>query len=295
MYPAIEQFLNYISLERGLSPLTRKAYAGDLKAFALFCEDRGKTTAEAIKRKDVMDYLMAGKEAGCESTTLSRRLVAVKVFFRYLQNESLLKENVTETMESPKLWRILPDCLNEKEVEQLLEEPSKRTTQGQRDGAILEILYGCGLRVSEVTGLQLRDLHLKTGYLRCLGKGRKERVVPMGKQAVERLEYYQTAVRPCFNPPAEETALFLNRFGGQLSRQSVWAMIKKHALAAGITKSISPHTLRHSFATHLLAHGAPLRVIQEMLGHADIATTQVYTHVDTDRIKSIHKQFHPRA
>ena len=295
MDPAVEQFLDYISLERGLSPLTREAYGNDLKTFARFCAERGKCEAAKVKRKDVMDFLMAGKAAGLQSSTLSRRLVAVKVFFRYLQNEGLLFENVTETMESPKLWKILPDCLNENEVERLLDQPSKRTSQGQRDGAILEILYGCGLRVSEVTHLELRDLHLESGTLRCMGKGRKERVVPMGKQAVERLEHYRATVRPCFKPAPEEAALFLNRFGHSLSRQALWAMIKKYALTAGITKSISPHTLRHSFATHLLSHGAPLRVIQEMLGHADIATTQVYTHVDSDRIKAIHKQFHPRA
>lgn len=295
MDPAVEQFLDYILLERGLSPLTREAYANDLKTFTRFCAERGKCEAAKVKRKDVMDFLMAGKAAGCQSSTLSRRLVAVKVFFRYLQNEGLLVENVTETMESPKLWNILPNCLNENEVERLLDQPSKRTSQGLRDGAILEILYGCGLRASEVTNLKLRDLHLESGTLRCMGKGRKERVVPMGQQAVERLEHYRDAVRPCFKPAAEEASLFLNRFGHNLSRQAVWAMIKKYALTAGITKSISPHTLRHSFATHLLSHGAPLRVIQEMLGHADIATTQVYTHVDTDRIKAIHKQFHPRA
>ena len=291
----VEQFLDYISLERGLSENTRQAYRNDLVLFVRFLTKAHITEVSVVKRKDVLEFLMAAKTEGLATSTISRRLVAIKVFFRYLVNEHVLRENITETMDSPKLWKILPDTLSEEEVERLLQQPESKTLIGKRNRAMIETLYGAGLRVSELINLQVDDLHLSERYIRCIGKGRKERLVPIGSRACEQLVLYIETVRPIFNPPVERRTLFLNKYGEGLSRQAVWQMIRKLAIDAGIAKKVSPHSLRHSFASHLLAHGAPLRVIQEMLGHADIATTQIYTHVDADRIKSIHQQFHPRS
>ena len=295
MRSLIEQFLDYISLERGLSANTREAYRNDLVLFVGFLENAGIGDVQMVRRQHILEFLMAAKTEGLATTTLSRRLVAIKVFFRYLVNEQLLGENVTETMDSPKLWKILPDALSEQEIDRLLQSPEKSTKLGKRNRAILETMYGSGLRVTELVDLQLDNLHLDEGYLRCMGKGRKERLVPIGREAENTLNLYIQSVRPFFEPSADEQSVFLNKFGGPLTRQAVWQMIRKLAIESGISKKVSPHSLRHSFATHLLAHGAPLRVIQEMLGHADIATTQIYTHVDSDRIKTIHQQFHPRA
>jgi integrase/recombinase XerD len=222
-------------------------------------------------------------------------LVAIKVLFRYLQQENLLAGNVTETMDSPKLWKVLPDTLTFREVEQLLNSPDMKTPLGKRDKALLETLYGTGLRVTELATLRIDDLHFDADYIRCLGKGRKERVVPLGGQARHYLEEYLEEVRPTLTRDPDPRTVFLTIRKAPFSRQGIWCLIKKYARNAGIIKNVTPHTLRHSFASHLLSNGAPLRVIQEMLGHADISTTQIYTHVDANRLKSVHHQYHPRA
>ncbi len=242
-----------------------------------------------------MDFLLDGKKKGLATSTLSRRMVAVKVFFRYLQQEGLITENVTEAMDSPRLWRMLPDTLSIAEVQQLLHAPKGDSKLPVRDRTILQTLYGSGLRVTELCTLEIDDLHLDEGYLRCRGKGRKERVVPVATSAADQLRFYLDEVRPAFKQAAERPELFLTRLGSPFSRKGIWKMIKTYTHKAGIIKNVTPHTLRHSFASHLLENGAPLRVIQEMLGHADIATTQIYTHVDASRLKSIHAKFHPRA
>jgi len=243
----------------------------------------------------ILAYLMAQKAAGLATSSISRRLVAIKVFFRYLQEESLISENVTDAMDSPKLWKILPDTLSEAEVQTLLNASSGESLLAIRNKSILYTIYGSGLRVSELCNLKLENLYFSEGHVRCMGKGRKERIVPMADIARDNLTYYLTSIRPQFNPPLEERHVFITRRGGPFSRKTIWALIKKITKEAGIQKNVSPHTLRHSFATHLLANGAPLRIIQEMLGHADISTTQIYTHVDSSRLKSIHTKFHPRA
>ena len=295
MQALLEQFLDYLTLERGLSPHTRAAYASDLRAFLSFLQRQQLNSLNSVTRKHILDYLVWEREHELATTSLSRRLVAIRVFFRYLQQENLLTANVTETMDSPKLWKMLPDTLSMKEVDKLLAAPPADKPLGLRDRAILETFYGTGLRVSELANLQVGDVHFDAGYVRCLGKGSKERLVPLGGSAADWIRRYLDTVRPAhLRDPAVPT-LFLTRHGSKLSRKSIWKMIKQRALAAGIGKSISPHTLRHSFATHLLANQAPLRLIQEMLGHADIATTQIYTHVDQSRLKSIHTKFHPRA
>lgn len=291
----LESFLDYISLERGLSINTRKAYADDIGQFLEFLDRKGVTSLNQVSRKQVLDHLMAMKAKDMSTNSISRHLVSIKVFFRYLQQEGLLDKNVTDTMDSPKLWKILPDTLSEKEVSLLLDAPDLRKPLGVRDRAILEMFYASGLRVSELANLQLSSLHIDDGYIRVIGKGRKERVIPVAKESADILQRYLEEVRPllCDNPHLQN--VFVSRRETALCRQRLWQIIKKYTKDAGIMKNVTPHTLRHSFASHLLQNGAPLRVIQEMLGHADIATTQIYTHVNPERLKSIHQQFHPRA
>ena len=296
MQALVERFLDYVAVERGLSENTRQAYAADLQSFTTWLQNRGVTSLNAVKREQVLDYLMDEKARALKTTSLSRRLVAIKVFFRFLQQENLLTTNVTEAMDSPQLWKILPDTLSYKEVERLLAAPQAKRKLYLRDRALLETFYASGLRVSEIASLRVEDVHFDAGYVRCIGKGNKERVVPIGESARAAIRVYLEALRPQLaERQPDVTALFLTRASRGLSRKTLWLMIKKYAHVAGITKTISPHTLRHSFASHLLANGAPLRVIQEMLGHADIATTQIYTHVDPARLKAIHEKFHPRA
>ena len=291
----LESFLDHISLERGLSINTRKAYADDLRQFLGWLDQKGVTSLNQVSRKQILDHLMAMKARGMTTNSISRHLVSIKVFFRFLQQEGLLDRNVTDTMDSPKLWKILPDTLSEKEVDLLLRAPDMRKPLGVRDRAILEMFYASGLRVSELANLQLSDLHMDDGYIRVIGKGRKERVIPVAQGSANILECYLGEIRPmlCENPKLRN--VFVSQRETALCRQRLWQIIKKYTKEAGIMKNVTPHTLRHSFASHLLQNGAPLRVIQEMLGHADIATTQIYTHVNPERLKSIHQKFHPRS
>jgi integrase/recombinase XerD len=291
----LESFLDHISLERGLSINTRKAYADDLGQFLGWLDQKGVTSLNQVSRKQILDHLMAMKERGMTTNSISRHLVSIKVFFRFLQQEGLLDRNVTDTMDSPKLWKILPDTLSEKEVDRLLAAPDLDKPLGIRDRAILETFYASGLRVSELANLQLSDLHIDDGYIRVIGKGRKERVIPLARESAELLTLYIEEVRPrlCQDPRLHH--VFISNRETPLCRQRLWQIIKKYTKEAGIMKTVTPHTLRHSFASHLLQNGAPLRVIQEMLGHADIATTQIYTHVNPERLKSIHQKFHPRS
>jgi len=291
----IEQFLDHVALERGLSANTRDAYAADLSALATFLVARGVDTMNAVSRRDILEFLMHERERGMAVSSVSRRLVAIKVFFAFLLQEGLLGTNVAEAMDSPKLWKILPGVLSMREVERLLQVPAGEDRALLRDKALLELLYASGLRVSELAGLRMEDLHLEEGYLRCLGKGSKVRVVPFGEQARLALQRYLADARPRYARPNGDSRVFLSTRGTGFTRQGLWKLIGQHARRAGIEKPVHPHTLRHSFASHLLANGAPLRVIQEMLGHADIATTQIYTHVDAARLRHVHAQFHPRA
>jgi integrase/recombinase XerD len=291
----VDQFLSSITLERGLSENTRLSYLADLASFATSLEKRGIHSFNEVDRRQVLDYLTSEKERGLAVNSLSRRLVAIKVFFRYLQQEGLLDRNVTEVMDSPKLWKILPSVLSVREVERLLAAPLGDTRLALRDTALLELMYATGLRVSEAAGLTLEDVHFDQGYLRCLGKGSKVRLVPFGDKAREKLKTYLAQSRPQFLKNPAERHVFLTYRGRAFSRKGIWKLVGRYAALAGISKEVHPHTLRHSFASHLLANGAPLRVIQEMLGHADIATTQVYTHVDQGRLRAVHARFHPRA
>lgn len=296
MQALLNQFLDYIALERGLSENTRAAYAADLNDFLRYLGQRQAASLNAVTRHHIVDYLLAAKDRGLKSNSLSRRLVSIKVFFRFLQQEGLLHANVTEAMDSPRLWKHLPDILTYREVERLLNAPVAGKRNGLRDKALLETLYGTGLRISELANLSVEDIFFDAEYLRCMGKGRKERVVPLGDMALRWLRRYRDEERPGLAAKAGSArSFFLTSRGRPFSRSGLWRLIRKYARVAMINKRVTPHTLRHSFASHLLANGAPLRVIQEMLGHADIATTQIYTHVDPARLKSIHEQYHPRA
>jgi len=291
----IDQFLDYLVLERGLSANTRTAYEADLRSFQAFLEARAVKGFNAVRREHVLDYLFHEKDRGLRPNSISRRLVAVKMLFRYLLREGLLGEDVTEVMDSPRLWRVLPGVLSAREVERLLGAAVGRDRMSLRDRALLELLYATGLRVSEIAGLKLDDVHFDAGYLRCRGKGQKVRVVPFGAQARASLQRYLAEARPQLAKDDMQRGLFLTYRGRPFTRKGLWKLIRTYARRAGIDKPVSPHSLRHSFASHLLANGAPLRAIQEMLGHADIATTQVYTQVDQGRLRAVHASYHPRA
>ena len=292
----VDQFLDHLALERGLSENTRLAYGHDLAEFLAFLSRRGRAGIQAVERRDILDFLMEGKHKGLAAASLARRLVAIKVFFRHLAQEGLLAVNVADAMESPRLWKILPPTLTREEVDRLLAAPDPATTRGLRDCAILETFYATGLRVSELAALTLDSLHFDAEYIRCVGKGDKERVVPIGGRAIAAVQAWLERGRPQYAARgAAGRAVFLSRLGRPLTRNGLWRHIRAYARKAGIRKELSPHTLRHSFASHLLANGASLRVIQEMLGHADIATTQIYTHVDQGRLQAVHRQYHPRA
>ncbi|QHI70535.1 site-specific tyrosine recombinase XerD [Tichowtungia aerotolerans] len=295
MRALLDSFLDYVSLERGLSQNTRMAYADDIVRFIDFLAKRGVSTFNDVNRKHILDHLMDEKARGLSANSLSRHLVSLKVFFRWMAQEGMLDVNVAETMDSPKVWKMLPGVLTPKEIDRLFEAPDLKTPLGIRNRAILELFYASGLRVSEMADLQLTDLHFDENFLRCIGKGRKERVVPVAKTAIKWVRRYIEEVRPQLSPGVQEQTVFLSRQKQPMSRKTIWVMIKQCARDAGITKTVYPHSLRHSFASHLLVNGAELRIIQEMLGHADIATTQIYTHVDPDRLKGVHRQFHPRA
>jgi len=294
MKALLKEFLNYLSVERGLSRNTISSYGSDLLSFLNHLESKGATGMEKIKRDDITEYLLHLKDKGLSGNSISRALIAIKMFYKFLVQERFIKNDVAGILESPKLIRPLPNVLNITEVTRLLRAPDTRSWVGIRDKAALELMYATGMRVSEMVDLLTATLNLDVGFIKCKGKGDKERMVPIGSEARNAVSHYMEKVRPSLLKSRNDNHLFLTRLGKKVSRQSFWKMMKKYAKRARIGKEIAPHTLRHSFATHLLERGADLRVVQEMLGHSDIATTQIYTHIDKGRLKSIHKQFHPR-
>ena len=297
IYAPIRDFSGYIAVERGLSGNTSEAYQSDLMDFADFLVKSRITRYEDIEREDIEDYIFLCKQRGFEASTMARRLVCLKVFFSYLFKERIVSSDIMEVMEAPKIWRTLPDALTALEIDKMMALYPVNTLDPLkiRNRAILEIMYACGLRVSEAVALTLASINHDDNVLRITGKGSKERLVPIGHLALQALNRYVTKVRPILLKNAEEPALFLSYRGKPLDRERIWMIVQDSAKEAGITKEIHPHTFRHSFATHLLENGADLRMIQEMLGHADISTTQIYTHVDSRKLLSIHKKFHPRA
>ncbi|HEY8393286.1 MAG TPA: site-specific tyrosine recombinase XerD [Thermaerobacter sp.] len=290
----IQEFIDYLRVERGLASNTLASYGRDLAHFAAFLRDRGLPLA-AVDRPLLMAYLHELHRSGRRAATRARRLAALRGFFRYLHEEGYLPADPTEGLASPRLERRLPRVLSVAEVTRLLNGPDASRPEGLRDRAMLELLYATGMRVSELVGLDLDDVHLDHGYARCRGKGGKERVVPVGVPALRAVRDYLLRGRPRLVRRLGERALFLNRRGGRISRQAVWKLLKTYARAAGIGRPVTPHTLRHSFATHLLAHGADLRSVQELLGHADVTTTQIYTHLTRRHLLETYMQAHPRA
>ncbi|MDD4980391.1 MAG: site-specific tyrosine recombinase XerD [Candidatus Omnitrophica bacterium] len=294
MQELVEAFLNYLSVERGLSRNTIISYREDINAYADFLKASRIDSLSSGARSDVTDFMLAQKDKGLAANSVARRLAAIKAFYKFLVRERFLKVDPSGLIESPKLWKKIPDTLSVNEVDVLLSQPNIRDKQGIRDRAVLEALYATGMRVSEAVNLKVDNVNLSVGFLRCLGKGSKERIIPLGKKAISSIKRYLEVSRPQQLKNKESDFLFLNRFGRKISRQSLWKIIKRYARQARIKKSIKPHILRHSFATHLLERGADLRSVQEMLGHANISTTQIYTHVSKERLKAIHKMFHPR-
>lgn len=297
MKKILEHFTGYLALERGLARNTTEAYYSDLTEFTEFLEKNSISDFAHVTRENVLDFLQECKSSGMEVATIARKLVAIKVFFRYLLQERRLEANITDIMESPKLWRILPEFLSGDEVAGFLAAYSGKSKDPLefRNRCMMETLYACGLRVSEMADLRTGSIHFDERIVRVLGKGNKERIVPIGKTALLFLKKYMEKIRPQLAKDPSVPYLFLSHNGRKLDRERIWMVVKEAAKRANIQKEVHPHTLRHSFASHLLENGADLRVIQEMLGHADISTTQIYTHVSAKRLLSIHKKFHPRA
>jgi integrase/recombinase XerD len=294
---AVSSFLTHVQVEKGLAVNTLSAYRRDLAKFEGFAKKR-KLALVAVKRDDLVDFLASLYRQKLESKTVARHLVTLRNFFRHAQVEELITEDPTAHLESPKIRRSLPGYLRLDEVERLLELPDQTTPLGLRDRAMLEVLYSTGLRVSELTSLRVMDLDTKVGCVRCIGKGDKERIVPVGRKALAIVEKYLRHGRIALIGTTRGTAgafLFVNRRGGRISRVGVWKIFSSYGRKAGLRVPLTPHMLRHSFATHLLERGADLRSVQLMLGHSDISTTQIYTHVVEERLKQIYKAHHPRA
>lgn len=294
MEELIDVFLNYLSVERGLSNNTLVSYQKDLSCYTDFLKKQHIDALAKATRNDIINFMFFQKDKGLAVNTISRRLSAIRMFHKFLVRERMLTVDPSNLIDSPKPWKKIPQALSYDEVEALLSQPNIRNKQGLRDKAILEVLYATGMRVSEATSLLINNLNLDVGFLRCIGKGNKERIIPLGKKAIASLKRYLGAGRLSLLKDKESDVLFLSRFGRKISRQSLWKIIRKYASLARIKKPLKPHILRHSFATHMLERGADLRSVQEMLGHTDISTTQIYTHINKDRLKSIHKKYHPR-
>ena len=291
----LADFINYLTVEKGLADNTLKSYAADLNDFLLFLQKKGVNSWEEVNGEVILIYLAKLKKNKVASATLSRRISSLRSFFQFLTAEKRININPVANLKTPKTEKKLPQVLSLQEIDILLSQPDLSKPQGLRDKAILEVLYSTGLRISELTLLNLDSINLEDGYLRCFGKGSRERILPLGELACQALKDYLEKGRHKLLKNAREEALFINRQGKRLTRQGCWKIIKFYAKKAGFTKDITPHTLRHSFATHLLENGADLRVVQELLGHLDITTTQLYTHLTTKHLREVYDKAHPRA
>ncbi len=297
----INSFLNYLTVEKGFSDNTVAAYRNDLSGLASFAEEAASKQGlvpswNSLGRQDILSYLLYLNERSYVPTTRARKVAAARSFFKFLVAEGIIKENPTQNVKSPIVGRSLPKPISVSQVRALLEQPTKRSTpDAKRDAAMLQLLYAGGMRVSELVSLNLKDVNTEVGDVRCLGKGHKERLIPIHRQAASAIEEYVKEARPHLVRNDQEKALFVNRRGERLTRQGFWQILKEYAKAAGLESSVTPHTLRHSFATHMLSGGADLRAVQELLGHANISTTQVYTHLTTEHIRRSYERSHPRA
>jgi integrase/recombinase XerD len=289
---AISDFLSYLGSERGLSRHTIEAYGRDLTLFSQVLKNQKIDRLEDVREKEILSFLTHLSSKKFAGSTICRALVAVKVFFRFLKKEGMIPKDVTFYLDAPKIWQLVPEVLTIQEVETLLNAPDPSSHVGARDSAILQVLYASGLRVSEVCSLSISDVD--DTFVRVIGKGDKERLVPIAKRAVDAIDHYLLHFRKTLDVSDSRPSLFVTKSGQAIDRVTVWKQIKAYAKKAGILKPISPHTLRHSFATHLLENGADLRIIQEMLGHASIATTDRYTHISQKHLKEAFEAFHPR-
>jgi integrase/recombinase XerD len=297
----INRFLTYLSVEKGFSDNTLDAYKNDLTQLADFIEEEAKKTGTSpswagFNRQGMLSYQLHLKERNYAATTLARKVAAAKSFFKFMVAEGRLTENPTQNVASPNVGRVLPKPISHAKVMKLLEQPAKLSTpEARRDKAMLHLLYASGMRVSELISLNIEDVDTKGDFVRCLGKGHKERIIPIYRQASLAVEEYLKEARPRLARSDAERAMFLNRRGQRLTRQGFWQILKGHAKAAGLEEEITPHTLRHSFATNMLSGGADLRSVQELLGHANISTTQVYTHLTSEHVRRSYEKSHPRA
>ena len=290
----IERFTDALWMEHGLSKNTLTAYRNDLAGLAVWLAAQGRELRRA-RRQDLLDYLSERVTAGARPRTTARLVSSMRRYYRFLIREGVLQQDPSVRIETPRIGRPLPDTLSESQVESLLEAPEDADPLGLRDRAMLELLYACGLRVSELVGLTSDQVNLTQGVVRLMGKGNKERLVPLGEEAVDWVQRYLDEGRAELASDSSASQLFITRRGAGMTRQAFWYRIRHYAVISGINKHLSPHTLRHAFATHLLNHGADLRVVQMLLGHSDLSTTQIYTHVARERLKELHAQHHPRG
>lgn len=295
MHHLIDEYLNFMAVEKGASRNTIDGYSRDLNRCMGFLEERGVLEIRDVETEDVIAYLSFLQMEGLAANSVNRVLAALRGFYRYLLREKRVDHTPMAHIVLAKVWTRLPDVLSRDEMTLLLAQPGAETPAGIRDSAMLELVYATGIRVSELIGLTVNSINWQVGYLVAMGKGEKERIVPVGQTAYERVKRYQEAARPILLKGRESNLLFLNRSGNGFTRQGFWKIVKKYAATAGLDKAIHPHTFRHSFASHLLEGGADLRSVQIMLGHADISTTQIYTHVTRERLKEIHRKYHPRG
>ena len=291
----LDQFLNYLVVEKGLSLNTLESYSRDLNKYLDFLSLKGIKDISTTSDVTIVSFITALKKQRLSNSTIARNVTSIKMFYKFLTENHYITKNPALTIETAKGETKLPQVLSIAEVELLLQKPDRNTVRGLRDAALLELLYATGLRVSELVSLPVNNLNLEAGYLIAYGKGSKERLVPIGEVAQNAIREYLKEARPALLGNSQSNYLFLTRNGKPFTRQGFWKLIKKYTLATGIQKNISPHTLRHSFASHLLERGADLRSVQMMLGHVDISTTQIYTQVTTERLKKIHNQYHPRS
>ncbi len=290
-----DSFLTYLTVVKGLSKNTVESYHRDIQKLSSFLEKKGITNVEEVDYKNILDFLSNLKEKNLKARSIARSLISIRQYFKYLLIENIIKKDPTFLIRTPKTKRILPQVLSIEDIERLLASPNDGNIESIRDKAMLETLYATGIRVSELVELGLNDINFELGYLIAYGKGSKERIVPIGENAKSKLRAYLDTGRPRLLKSKTSTHLFITRLGKKMTRQGFWKIIIKYAKKSGITKKISPHTLRHSFATHLLERGADLRAIQMMLGHSDISTTQIYTHIERERLREVHKKYHPRS
>jgi integrase/recombinase XerD len=291
----IDQFLNYLLVEKGLSQATLESYSADLLRYADFMQQTGQDTVSAEDTALILKHLINLRNEGLGARSRARHLVSLRGFYRFLAHEKILRLDPSKLVDLPKTTLKLPDVLNQAEVQRLLNAPDGLKPSGLRDAAMLEVLYAAGLRVSELIHLKVQDVQLEAGFVRVMGKGSKERIVPIGQYAREKVLFYLEHARGRMVKERSSPYLFVARAGRPLTRQGFWKLLRRYARAAGLFKKVTPHSLRHSFASHLLEGGADLRAVQVMLGHADISTTQIYTHVAKDRLKELHRRFHPRG